>query len=232
MASTPSMSAEKMTDRSQGSLNESRKNTRRMRRRREPQDSAATPTTSVPSTPKNKQIDADYDHKQSQEATTSSNVVTNGSTTFEEGEDFIPFVISGSSDDDEPGPSRRRRRTDRTSERRREAEKTSDRDDTNGRQLSERQAMSNGDFNDVPTSDRVKGKSKMSESEREWDRGKEVADVDKHDRRNGNGRDRKRKYDEHDDRYSNHKPRVEVGLRKCPWVAHLDLDHCSNVAEM
>jgi hypothetical protein len=25
---------------------------------------------------------------------------------------------------------------------------------------------------------------------------------------------------------------VEVGLRKCPWVTHLDLNHCSNVAEM
>jgi len=138
------------------------------------------------------------------------------------GEDFIPFDIS-----DDPGPSKRRR-TDRTNERERETERNSDRDDT-----TEQQAISNGDLNQVPTSDRVKGKSKMPASEREWDRGKEdaVAD-DKYDRRNGNGRGRKRKYEEYDDDHSNQKQRVEVGSRKCPWVADLDLDRCTNVAEM
>jgi hypothetical protein len=212
------MSAEKPTE----SLAESRMNNRRMRRRRDLQDSTAT--ASVPSTPKNKQIDADYSHKQSKEATASSNIVTNGSTTF--GEDFIPFVISDPSDDDEPGPSRRRR-TDRTNDRQRESDKKSDRDgdDTTVR---ERQAMSKSD--QVPTSDHVQGRLKMAGSEREWDRGKDVAARD--DKRNGHGRDRKRKYDEYDDGYSNHKRRVEVGSRKCPWVTHLDLNHCSNVAEM
>lgn len=225
------MSAEKPTESSQGSLAESRENNRRMRRRRDIQDSTAiaatTPTTSVPSTPKNKQIDADYSHKQSEEATTSSNIVTNGSTTF--GEDFIPFVISDPSDD-EPGRRRRRRGTDRTNERQRESEKKSDRDgdDTTVRQFSERQAMSKSD--QVPTSDHAKGKSQMAGSEREWDRGKDTAARD--DKRNGHGRDRKRKYDEYDDGYSNHKQRVEVGSRKCPWVTHLDLNRCSNVAEM
>ena len=161
---------------------------------------------------------------------TTLNGVTNGSTTFEEEEDFIPFVISDPSDE-KPSPSRRRR-TDRTNERERETEKSSDRDDTAGRQPSERQAISNSDLNDVPTSDRVKGKSKMPLSEREWDRGKEAAADDKHDRRNGHGRSRKRKYEEYDDRYSNQKQRVEVGSRKCPWVADLDLYRCTNVAEM
>jgi hypothetical protein len=41
-------------------------------------------------------------------------------------------------------------------------------------QLSERRAISNSDLNEVPTSDRVKGKSKMPVSEREWDRRKEA----------------------------------------------------------
>ena len=162
--------------------------------------------------------------------TTSLNmIVTNGSSTFEE--DFIPFVVSDPSDsDDKPGPSRRRR-TDRTNER--EDDKNFDRDDTTVRQqISERQAISNSDLNEVPTTDRVKEKSKISESEREWDRGKEAVTYDKHDRRNGHGRNRKRKYEEYDDGYSNQKQRVEVGLRKCPWVADLDLYRCTNVAEM
>ena len=161
--------------------------------------------------------------------TTSLNIDTNGSTTF--GEDFIPFVISDPSDDDlKPGPSRRRR-TNRENEREHETEKKTDRDDTTSRQLSERQANSNSDLSQVPTSDRVNGKSKMPVSEREWDRGKDAAD-DKNDRRNGHGRSRKRKYEEYDDGYSNQKQRVEVGSRKCPWVADLDLNRCTNVAEM
>lgn len=230
MASGLSISAGKTTDSSQASLAESRKDTRRTRRRRrELQDSAATPTTSVPSTPKNRQIDADY---KSKEATTLSNIVTNGSTTFEEGEDFVPFVISDPSDD-EPGPSRR---TDRTNERQRETRKKYDRNDMTDRQLSERQVMSNSDLaNEVPTSDHVKGKSKMPRSEREWDQGKEdatLADDVGYDKRNGRWRDRKRKYDEYDDGYSDRKRRVEVGSRKCPWVNHLNSNSCSNVAEM
>jgi hypothetical protein len=139
--------------------------------------------------------------------------------------DFIPFVISDSSDD-EPGPSRRR---DRTNERYREAEKKSDRDATPERQLSGRQTTSNSDFNQVPTSDHAKGKSKMAESGREWDRGKEA---DRYDRKNGHRRDSKRKYEEYDDGYSNQKKQAEVGSRKCPWVAGLDLNSYSNVAEM
>lgn len=162
-------------------------------------------------------------------ATTSSNIVTNGSTTFEEGEDFIPFAVLDPSDD-KPGPSRRRR-ADRTNERERETEKNSDRDDATGR---ERQAISNRELNEVPTSDHVEGKSKMPVSEREWDRGKEVVADDKYDRRNGHGgRNRKRKHEEHDDGYSNQRQRVDVlGSRKCPWVADLDLYRCTNVAEM
>ena len=162
-----------------------------------------------------------------QAATTSLNIVTNGSTAFEE--DFIPFVFSDPSDD-KPGPSRRRR-TDRTNERERETEKNSDGDDITGRQLSERQAISNSDLNEVPTSG-VKGKSKMPVSEREWDREKEAVADDKYDRRNGHGRNRKRKYEEYDDGHSNQKQRMEVGSRKCPWVADLDLNRCTNVAEM
>jgi hypothetical protein len=167
--------------------------------------------------------------------TISLNTATNGSTKFEE--DFVPFSISDSSDD-KPGPSNRRRRTDRTNERERETEKNSDREDnTTDRQLSgRRQAISNGDLNnEAPTSDFVKGKSeKIPESEREWDRGKKeaVAD-DRYDRRNGHGGNRKRKYEEYDDGYSNQKQRrEEVGSRKCPWVADLDLNRCTNVAEM
>lgn len=161
--------------------------------------------------------------------TTSVNIVTNGSTTF--GEDFIPFVVSDLSDD-KSGPSRRRR-TDRTNERKHETDKKLDRDDTTGqRQISERQTILKSDLNEVPTSDRVKEKSNMPVSEREWDRGKEAAADDKYDRRNGHGRNRKRKYEEYDDGYSNKKQRVEVGSRKCPWVADLDLNHCTNVAEM
>jgi hypothetical protein len=157
-----------------------------------------------------------------QAVTTSLNVVANGSTTFKE--DFIPFVISDPSDD-KPGPSRRRR-TDRTNERERE---NSDQNDTTGRQRSERQAISNSDLNEVPTLDRIKVKSKKPVSEREWDRGKEaVAD----DRGNGNGKKRKRKHEKFDDEYSNEKQRVEVGSRKCPWVAGLELNRCTNVAEM
>ena len=148
---------------------------------------------------------------------------TNGSTTFEG--DFIPFVVSDPSDD-KPGPSRRRR-TDRTNERERETEK-----DTTGQQLSERQAVSNSDLNDAPTSDRVKEKAKMSGSEREWDRGKEDVADDKYDRRNGQRRNHKRKYEEYDDGYSNQKQRVEIGSKKCPWVADLNLNRCTNVAEM
>lgn len=159
-------------------------------------------------------------------ATTSLNI---GSTTFED--DFIPFLVSDPSHD-KPGPSRRRG-TDRTNESERETDKNFDRDDTTGRQqISERQAISNSDLNEVPTSDRVKEKSKMSVSEREWDRGKEAEVDDKYDRRNGNGRNRKRKYEEYEDGHSNQKQRVEVGSRKCPWVAHLDLNRCTNVAEM
>jgi hypothetical protein len=141
--------------------------------------------------------------------TTSSNIVANGSTTF--GEDFIPFVVADPSDD-KPGPSRRRR-TDRTNESECETDKNFNRDDTTGPlQISERQATSNSDLNEVPTSDRVKEKSKMPVSEREWDRGKgAVADDDKYDRRNGHDRNRKRKYEEYDDGYSNRKQRVEVG---------------------
>lgn len=142
-------------------------------------------------------------------------------------EDFIPFVVSDTSDD-KPGPSRRRR-TDRTNERERE---TSDRDDTTGPHLSEQQEVSNGDLNEAPTSDRVKEESKIPVSKREWDRGKEDVTDDKYDRRNGHGRNRKRKYEEYDDGYSNQKQRVEVGSRKCPWVADLDLNRCTNVAEM
>jgi non-canonical poly(A) RNA polymerase PAPD5/7 len=225
------MSAEKMTENSQLSLAEPRKN-RRMRRKRELQDSAApdiTPTTrSVPSTTRSRH---EHSHKQSIEATISSNIATNGSMTFEEGEDFIPFVISDRSDDDEPGPSRRR--TDRTNERQREAEKISDRDAIAGHQLSGRQAMSNGDLNEVPTSDCVKEKSNIPGLERERDRqGKEAVADDRYDRKNGHRRDRKRKYEEYDDGYSNQKQRAEVGSRKCPWVAGLDLSRCSNVAEM
>jgi len=44
------------------------------------------------------------------------------------------------------------------------------------------------------------------------------------DRRNGNGKKRKRKHEKFDDGYSNQKQRVEVGSRKCPWVADLDLN--------
>ena len=146
--------------------------------------------------------------------TTSSNIVANGSTTF--GEDFIPFVVADSSDD-KPGPSRRRT-TDRTNEGERETDKNFNRGDTSGR------------LNEVPTSDRVKEKSKMLE--REWDRGKEAVADDKYDRRNGHERNRKRKYEECDDGYSNQKQRVEVGSRKCPWVTDLDLNRCTNVAEM
>lgn len=165
-------SAEKTTE-------SSRQSYRRTRRRHERQNSAdITPTTSVPSTPRS--------HKQSQEATTSSRITTNGSTTFEEGEDFIPFVISDPLDD-EPGPSRRR--TDRTNERYRENEKNPDRDAT-------------------------------------------TAAEDRHDGKNGHRRDRKRKYEEHDDEYSYQKQRAQVGSRKCPWVAGLELDRCLNVAEM
>ena len=161
--------------------------------------------------------------------TTSSNIVANGSTTF--GEDFIPFVVADSSDD-KPGPSRWRRKTDRTNEGEHETDKNANRDDTTGRlQISaERQEISNSDLNEVPTSDRVKEKSKMPE--REWGRGKEAVADDKYDRRNGHERNRKRKYDEYDDGYSNQKQRVEVGSRKCPWVADLDLNRCTNVAEM
>jgi hypothetical protein len=54
-------------------------------------------------------------------------------------------------------------------DRERETEKKLDRNDTTGRQRSERQAISNSDLNEVSTSDRVKGKSKMPVSEREWD---------------------------------------------------------------
>lgn len=180
-----------------------------------------------------------------QQAVTTS---LNGSTTFED--DFIPFdsISPDPSDDNQPGRSRRkRRRMDRINEREREereTEKHSDRDDTTGRQqLSERRQTitTNNDLGKVPTTsdrDRVKkGKSKML-PEREWDRGKEavvVADDDKYDRRNGgNGKNRKRKHDD-DDGYSGskQKQRVEVvGSRKCPWVANLDLNRCSNVAEM
>jgi hypothetical protein len=69
---------------------------------------------------------------------------------------------------DKPGPSRRRR-TDQTNDRERETEKKLDRNDTTGQQRSERQAISNSDLNEVSTSDRVKGKSKMPVSEQEWD---------------------------------------------------------------
>ena len=160
--------------------------------------------------------------------TTSLTIVTNGSTTF--GEDFVPFITSDPSDD-KPGPSRRRK-TDRTNERGRETEENSDREDTTCLQVSERQAISNSDLSQVPSSDRVNGKSKMPVSEREWDRGKDAVADDKYDRRNGHGRSRKRKYEEYDDRHSNQKQRVEVGSRKCPWVADLDLNRCTNVAEM
>ena len=179
-----------------------------------------------------------------QQAVTTS---LNGSTTFED--DFIPFdsISPDPSDDNQPGRSRRkRRRMDRINERERERETEihSDRDDTTGRQqLSERRQTitTNSDLGKVPTTsdrDRVKkGKSKML-PEREWDRGKEavvVADDDKYDKRNGgNGKNRKRKHDD-DDGYSGskQKQRVEVvGSRKCPWVANLDLNRCSNVAEM
>jgi len=231
MASTSSlsesMSAKKASQNSRLPLAGPRKS------RRESQDSAAidiTPTTSVPSTPKSRQIDEYYSHKQSKEATTSSNIATNGSTTFAEGKDFMPFVISDPSDD-EPGLSRRRT-TNRTKVRHRETEKKSDRDATAGHQLSERQAMSDSDSNEVSSPDHVQGKSKMSGSERGWNRGKEVAVDDRYDRKNGRGRDRKRKYDEYDHEYSNQKQRMEVGSRTCPWVAGLDLNRCSNVAEM
>lgn len=158
--------------------------------------------------------------------TTSSNIDANVSTTF--GEDFIPFVVEDPSDD-KPGPSKRRR----TDEGERETDENVNRDDTTGRlQTSERQAASNGDLNEVPTSDRVKEKSRMPASEREWDRGKEPVADDKYDRRNGHDRNRKRKYEENDDGYSNRRQRVEVGSRKCPWVADLDLNRCTNVAEM
>ena len=226
------MSAEKTPESSGPSLAEPRKRNRGTHRRREPQDSAATNdiihTTSVPSTstPRNNGQMNENSHKEYKEATAnSSNIVTNGSTTFEEGEDFIPFVISDSSDD-EPGPSRRK---NRTNGRHRETEKNSDRDATDGRQLSERQAMSNSNWN---ASDRVKGNSKMPESERQGDRGKEAAPDDRYDRKNGHERDRKRKYDGYDDGYSNQKRRVEVASRKCPWVAGLELNRCSNVPEM
>ena len=175
-----------------------------------------------PSTLKSEETD-DHNHKQSKEPTSTN---TNGSTVF--GEDFIPFAIS----DEKPGPSRRKA-TERMNERYRETEKDSDRDVTSRHLLPERQAMLNGDSNEVPTLDRVKGNSKISGSERERDRGKAAASDDKHDRRkNGHGRDRKRKYDEYDDGRSNQKRRAEVGSRKCPWVADLDLNYCSNVAEM
>ena len=193
---------------------DSRKTSRRTRRRREQQDSVAKSTTNLPSTPKNNKQTDDYSHEQSKEATTSSNIATNGSATFEEGEDFIPFAISDLSDD-EPGPSRRRR-TERSDER--------------GRGLSERQATSN-DLNEVPTPESVERKSKIPGSEREWDRGKEAVTDDKYGR-NGHRRDHKRKYDEYDKGYSKQRQRLEVGSRKCPWVANLDLNRCLNVAEM
>lgn len=173
------MASAERTESSPQSPAEPRKSYRRTRRRHERQNSAdITPTNSVPSTPR---IDKYSSHKQSKEATTSSRITTNGSTTFEEGEDFIPFVISDPSDD-EPGPSRRR--TDKTNERYRE-----NRDAT-------------------------------------------AAAEDRHDGKNGHRRDRKRKYEEYDDEYSNQKQRAEVGSRKCPWVAGLELNRCLNVAEM
>ncbi|KAF8163696.1 hypothetical protein B0H34DRAFT_652140 [Crassisporium funariophilum] len=143
-----------------------------------------------------------------------------GTSTFEEGEDFIPFTFSDPSDDEnEAGPSSDQAKHGETD--RYGGDKEEERGDTGS------------------LSERAKDKSKRRESEREWDRGKgedDYADdrADSYGGRNGTAsrNSHKRKYDDYDDGYANKKQRLDAASRKSPWVYNLELERCKNVAEM
>jgi len=152
--------------------------------------------------------------------------------TFEEGADFIAFVLSDKEEEEEePGPSRRVYDRKGKGKEQVEVEVLDEHALTDSREGKSRRDQDE----DTRTSDR-KGKSRARDlsprrSEREWDRGKrrEREEDERYERRNGS---HKRKYDDYDDGYANKKQRLDAGSRKSPWVNGLDLDRCHNVAEM
>jgi non-canonical poly(A) RNA polymerase PAPD5/7 len=165
-------------------------------------------------------------------STTSTRKQVQGKETFEEGADFIAFVLSDKDEEEEePGPSRRTYDRKGKGKEEVEVEVLDERALTDSREGKSRRDQGE----DTRTSDR-KGKSRARDlsprrSEREWDRGKkrEREDDERYERRNGS---HKRKHDDYDDGYANKKQRLDAGSRKSPWVNGLDLDRCHNVAEM
>ena len=63
--------------------------------------------------------------------------------------------------------------------------------------------------------------------EREWDKGKRKAG----ERDSGGGRRRKADFDRNDG-YNNKKERIDAASRKAPWVADVDWEGSTNVAEL
>lgn len=195
------------------------KENRRQRRRREKGKSTDTPEASGSSTPKEK---PQKNRKPSSSKAADSFLPTAEDTKFEEGEDFIPFTFS-EAPDSEADIHRRINGQERTRERDQERSnkgKGKARDDTPPRsELTER---------DQTPPARTK--------EREWDRGKarersREREKDKDVGESGH----KRKYEmvfDPSDGYANKKQRTDASSRKAPWVNHLDLDSCNNVAEM
>lgn len=187
-------------------------------------------STSGPSTPRTNNGEPQETNKENN-STFATNVSTNATSMFAEGDDFIPFTFSDSSDN-EAGPSTSKR-------------------DMKGKGKELDVSVDDADVNDVENTDRGKRetrveypnksaraqeKSKTREppagprkSDKERDRGKYYDDADRYDDRNKSG---KRSYDDYDDGYANKKQRTDAASRKCPWVAGLELERCSNVAEM
>jgi non-canonical poly(A) RNA polymerase PAPD5/7 len=69
--------------------------------------------------------------------------------------------------------------------------------------------------------------AKREPREREWDRGKGKA----RERDDGGGRKRKAEFDRNDG-YNNKKERTDAASRKAPWVAEVDWEGSTNVADL
>ncbi|TFK36381.1 hypothetical protein BDQ12DRAFT_699647 [Crucibulum laeve] len=129
-----------------------------------------------------------------------------GNTTFEEGDDFIPFTFS---DPDEDG--------DASAKPSRNKGKGKARDDVVDYKTEDRK-----------DEERSKRREREQTPEREWDRGKINNDRDE-------GSARKRKHEmlfDADEMQSSKKQRLDAASRKAPWVRSIDWDSCKNVAEM
>ena len=170
----------------------------------------------------------------------SSHTDTNGKyakqTTFEDGLDFIPFLLPDADEELDHAP----RNHDRGKEKARDDLPL---DDRSKEQRRERSPLSRGERDRGRGSDKERERSRERNGrDRDRDRDK---DKDKERNRNGDrdrGEDRhleqngtKRKYEmifDPDDGYSNKRQRTDAASRKAPWVAGLNLERCKNVAEM